>query len=63
MLQAVATRVAEEMDVKLGEEVGYTIRFEDITNEVGVLSLYLPFFWDKGNNPLLHHQVFRVHTS
>lgn len=32
-VQAVATRVAEEMDVKLGEEVGYTIRFEDITNE------------------------------
>ncbi|KAK4341510.1 hypothetical protein RND71_040011 [Anisodus tanguticus] len=32
-VQAVSTRVAEEMDVKLGEEVGYTIRFEDITNE------------------------------
>ncbi|KAK4732926.1 hypothetical protein R3W88_025914 [Solanum pinnatisectum] len=32
-VQAVATRVAEEMDVKLGEEVGYTIRFEDLTNE------------------------------
>lgn len=32
-VQAVASRVAEEMDVKLGEEVGYTIRFEDITNE------------------------------
>ncbi|KAL0398516.1 UNVERIFIED_CONTAM: putative pre-splicing factor ATP-dependent RNA helicase DEAH9 [Sesamum radiatum] len=28
----VASRVAEEMGVKLGEEVGYTIRFEDITN-------------------------------
>lgn len=26
---SVATRVAEEMDVILGEEVGYTIRFED----------------------------------
>nr|GMD86484.1 probable pre-mRNA-splicing factor ATP-dependent RNA helicase DEAH9 [Ipomoea batatas]GMD93128.1 probable pre-mRNA-splicing factor ATP-dependent RNA helicase DEAH9 [Ipomoea batatas] len=31
-VQAVASRVAEEMGVKLGEEVGYTIRFEDITN-------------------------------
>ncbi|CAI0469090.1 unnamed protein product [Linum tenue] len=31
-LQAVASRVAEEMGVKLGEEVGYTIRFEDVTN-------------------------------
>jgi len=26
---SVARRVAEEMDVKLGEEVGYSIRFED----------------------------------
>ena len=26
---SVAKRVAEEMDVKLGEEVGYSIRFED----------------------------------
>ncbi|KAK4440015.1 putative pre-splicing factor ATP-dependent RNA helicase DEAH9 [Sesamum alatum] len=31
-VQSVASRVAEEMGVKLGEEVGYTIRFEDITN-------------------------------
>ena len=28
---SVAERVANEMDVKLGEEVGYTIRFEDVT--------------------------------
>ncbi|XP_048549300.1 probable pre-mRNA-splicing factor ATP-dependent RNA helicase DEAH9 isoform X1 [Triticum urartu] len=28
----VASRVAEEVGVKLGEEVGYTIRFEDETN-------------------------------
>ncbi|XVF40393.1 hypothetical protein PTKIN_Ptkin01aG0109800 [Pterospermum kingtungense] len=31
-VQAVASRVAEEIGVKLGEEVGYTIRFEDISN-------------------------------
>ncbi|XXG66746.1 hypothetical protein AAC387_Pa06g0259 [Persea americana] len=31
-VQSVASRVAEEMGVKLGEEVGYTIRFEDRTN-------------------------------
>lgn len=31
-VQSVASRVAEEMGVKLGEEVGYTIRFEDISN-------------------------------
>jgi len=29
---SVAERVAHEMDVKLGEEVGYTIRFEDVTS-------------------------------
>lgn len=28
----VATRVAEEMKCKLGEEVGYSIRFEDVTS-------------------------------
>lgn len=28
----VATRVAEEMSCKLGEEVGYSIRFEDVTS-------------------------------
>ncbi|KAG6419209.1 hypothetical protein SASPL_121425 [Salvia splendens] len=31
-VQSVASRVAEEMGVKLGVEVGYTIRFEDITD-------------------------------
>ncbi|KAJ2710989.1 hypothetical protein H4R19_003471, partial [Coemansia spiralis] len=29
---SVAKRVAEEMDVKIGEEVGYAIRFEDCTS-------------------------------
>lgn len=28
---SVAQRVADEMDVKLGEQVGYTIRFEDVS--------------------------------
>lgn len=28
---SIAQRVADEMDVKLGEQVGYTIRFEDVT--------------------------------
>ncbi|KAH7568828.1 hypothetical protein JRO89_XS06G0058500 [Xanthoceras sorbifolium] len=37
-VQAVASRVAEEMGVKVGEEVGYTIRFEDVTNKVRYLS-------------------------
>lgn len=30
---SVAARVAEEMGVKLGREVGYSIRFEDCTSE------------------------------
>jgi len=29
---SVAKRVSEEMDVNLGDEVGYTIRFEDKTS-------------------------------
>lgn len=32
---SVAKRVSEEMNVRLGEEVGYAIRFEDVTAEVG----------------------------
>ncbi|XP_048132236.1 probable pre-mRNA-splicing factor ATP-dependent RNA helicase DEAH9 isoform X1 [Rhodamnia argentea] len=39
-VQAVASRVAEEMGVKLGEEVGYTIRFEDATS-TGTLIKFL----------------------
>ncbi|VBB30867.1 unnamed protein product [Acanthocheilonema viteae] len=34
---SVATRVAEEMGVKLGIEVGYSIRFEDCTSERTVI--------------------------
>ena len=34
---SVAARVAQEMDVPLGDEVGYAIRFEDCTNEKTVI--------------------------
>jgi len=34
---SVAKRVAEEMDVKFGEGVGYTIRFEDLTTKATFL--------------------------
>ncbi|TAQ88625.1 hypothetical protein B7494_g3070 [Chlorociboria aeruginascens] len=34
---SVAQRVANEMDVKLGDEVGYTIRFEDVTSQKTIL--------------------------
>ena len=34
---SVAARVAEEMDVRLGQEVGYSIRFEDNTSDKTVV--------------------------
>ena len=34
---SVAKRVAEEMDVKIGEEVGYSIRFEECTSEKTIM--------------------------
>ena len=34
---SVAERVANEMDVALGEEVGYSIRFEDVTSQKTIL--------------------------
>ncbi len=34
---SVAQRVADEMDVSLGQEVGYTIRFEDCTSPRTIL--------------------------
>lgn len=34
---SVARRVADEMDVPLGEEVGYSIRFEDNTGPKTIL--------------------------
>lgn len=33
---SVAKRVADEMGVKLGDEVGYSIRFEDCTSDVNL---------------------------
>ena len=34
---SVSRRVAEEMDVAIGEEVGYSIRFEDVSSDKTVL--------------------------
>lgn len=34
---SVSRRVAEEMDVTIGEEVGYTIRFEDCSSNKTML--------------------------
>jgi len=38
---SVAQRVADEMDVPLGQEVGYTIRFEDCSGPRTILKLVL----------------------
>lgn len=38
---SVAKRVAEEMDVSLGQEVGYTIRFEDATSRPHTFLKYM----------------------
>src|SRR5277367_4880629 len=35
---SVAQRVAQEMDGKLGEEVGYSIRFEDMTSQKTIVN-------------------------
>lgn len=40
---SVAARVAEEMDVPLGNEVGYAIRFEDKTSDKTVIKVSLCF--------------------
>lgn len=34
---SVAKRVSEEMDVELGQEVGYSIRFEDVTSQATMI--------------------------
>lgn len=36
---SVAKRVSDEMNTKLGDDVGYAIRFEDVTSEVVVLNI------------------------
>jgi HrpA-like RNA helicase len=34
---SIAKRVSDEMDVEMGQEVGYLIRFEDMTSESTIL--------------------------
>ena len=42
---SVAKRVSEEFGCRLGEEVGYAIRFEDVTSEVRKTCLHLMYQW------------------
>lgn len=44
---SVSRRVAEEMDVTLGEEVGYSIRFEDCSSARTVLKYASSLIGDK----------------
>ena len=37
---SVAKRVSEEMSVTLGSEVGYSIRFEDVTSKVSAVLVH-----------------------
>ena len=37
---SVAKRVSEEMSVTLGNEVGYSIRFEDVTSKVSAVLVH-----------------------
>ena len=41
LFRSVAQRVADEMDVILGQEVGYSIRFEDCSSPKTILKYYL----------------------
>lgn len=41
---SVAKRVSDEMGTKLGETVGYAIRFEDCTSEVRIHIFIFSFF-------------------
>ncbi|KAL3090174.1 hypothetical protein niasHS_006626 [Heterodera schachtii] len=52
---SVATRVAEELDVSLGQEVGYSIRFEDCVSDRTVLKYCTDgmLLREAMNNPLL----------
>lgn len=44
---SVAARVAEEMDVQLGQEVGYSIRFEDCSSPRTILK-YIMLYVNMG---------------
>lgn len=58
---SVAKRVAEEMDVSLGEEVGYSIRFEDKSGPKTVLKYVTDgmLLREAMNDPLLERFYFK----
>lgn len=55
---SIAARVAEEMDVALGQEVGYTIRFEDVSDNNKTVLKFLTdgmLLREAMSDPLLSH--------
>ena len=64
---SVAQRVAQEMDVTLGEQVGYTIRFDDVTSERTVLKYMTDgmLLREAMNDPLMERygvSILYIHT-
>ncbi len=57
---SVAQRVADEMDVVLGQEVGYTIRFEDCTSSKTILKLVHELFVLSAS--VLHKETVKLLT-
>ncbi|KAI9604155.1 hypothetical protein H4Q26_003767 [Puccinia striiformis f. sp. tritici PST-130] len=57
---SVAKRVADEMDVKLGEEVGYSIRFEDCTSSKTILKYMTD---DMLLREALHDNTFSLYST
>ncbi len=60
---SVAQRVADEMDVVLGQEVGYTIRFEDCTSSKTILKLVHELIVLSASVLHKETQTFNLHTK
>lgn len=55
---SVAQRVADELDVMIGQEVGYTIRFEDCTSPRTILKLVKNYNSNFPYHPFLKQKNF-----
>ena len=61
---SVARRVAEEMDVVLGEQVGYSIRFEECSGPQTIVKYAWTLFvsQDKASDPCLSLRMDSAHV-
>ena len=60
---SVAKRVSEEMGSVLGDDVGYAIRFEDVTSEVSLkkshlICCYVRIYFSENNNQIYDRWYF-----